>query len=206
MKALLLVALLAGNAWAQAEGPAIADAQAKVALKLKDPESARFTNVTSDHGLVCGWVNAKNSYGGYVGFRPFAVVGDMAVLRDEEPAGSFNNHGLFASIWNQCNPPSGERFGDTLVDLPRLNIEKQCAKKRKASDKPQIYASCESNEGKALAWLQGHPTSEWIAQQCRVEARRYDSYSMTQSCVEEREADIVFRRGPQQLDATVAAP
>jgi hypothetical protein len=46
---------------------------------LKDPESARFgmmNSVKHPDGTVsiCGWVNAKNSYGGYTGEMPFIAV------------------------------------------------------------------------------------------------------------------------------------
>ena len=49
---------------------------------LKDPTSAQFRNVRSGklQNSVCGEVNAKNSYGGYVGFRKFAVEGEVAYL------------------------------------------------------------------------------------------------------------------------------
>lgn len=44
---------------------------------LKDPNSAQFQNLQSTRQgasvMVCGSVNAKNSYGGYTGFRPFWV-------------------------------------------------------------------------------------------------------------------------------------
>lgn len=61
-------------------------AQEEVRLNLKDPDSAQFRNVVlkedttkpedidEDIGVqpkVCGEVNAKNSMGGYVGFKPF---------------------------------------------------------------------------------------------------------------------------------------
>ena len=47
--------------------------------KLKDPESARFKELTVHKGetptegvyYVCGEINSKNSYGGYAGFTPF---------------------------------------------------------------------------------------------------------------------------------------
>lgn len=44
--------------------------------KLKDPESARFGNMAAGADskgfiTVCGWVNAKNSYGGYTGDQPY---------------------------------------------------------------------------------------------------------------------------------------
>lgn len=55
-----------------------------VKSELKDPESARFkwpklakdVDMKSDAVAInyCGLVNAKNSYGGYVGDRPFNAV------------------------------------------------------------------------------------------------------------------------------------
>ena len=52
-----------------------------VANGLKDPESARFNMITGVAGAdgrvrACGYVNAKNSFGGYVGMRPFAGAFD----------------------------------------------------------------------------------------------------------------------------------
>jgi hypothetical protein len=53
-----------------------------IAGMLKDPESARFDGIEArqlgDLIVVCGWVNAKNAYGGYVGKTPFAatILGD----------------------------------------------------------------------------------------------------------------------------------
>jgi hypothetical protein len=46
---------------------------------LKDPDSARFgvmNAVKQKDGTIsiCGWVNAKNSYGGYTGETPFIAV------------------------------------------------------------------------------------------------------------------------------------
>lgn len=59
-------------AWGQA-------VRRRVVQDLKDPESARFrglyVSAWNDHGvmkpLLCGEVNAKNSYGGYTGFSRF---------------------------------------------------------------------------------------------------------------------------------------
>lgn len=46
-----------------------------VADTLKDPSSAQFKSVVVYNGgkqrTVCGEVNGKNSYGGYVGFKKF---------------------------------------------------------------------------------------------------------------------------------------
>lgn len=45
---------------------------------LKDPDSAKFRwNPNKLHGVAyCGFVNSRNSYGGYVGFSPFMVFFD----------------------------------------------------------------------------------------------------------------------------------
>jgi hypothetical protein len=43
--------------------------------QLKDPESARFRDIKKmENGNFCGWVNAKNSYGGYTGYQAFFVA------------------------------------------------------------------------------------------------------------------------------------
>lgn len=77
-------------------GPSSDDAekieQVKSAVleQLKDPESAQFSNVRVVGGLVCGEVNAKNSFGGYVGKRKFwggmpeVTAGEELVISDEE--------------------------------------------------------------------------------------------------------------------------
>jgi len=48
---------------------------------FKDPDSAKFKNVKvvhyGDGRFACGEVNAKNSMGGYVGYKPF--IGDFVV-------------------------------------------------------------------------------------------------------------------------------
>lgn len=55
---------------------------AAVALKLKDPQSAQFrwnAYLNDKTGSYCGFVNSKNSYGGYPGFQPFmAIIGPDA--------------------------------------------------------------------------------------------------------------------------------
>jgi len=55
--------------------------------KLKDPESARFSGIygVSNDSLqsgyaVCGFVNSKNSYGGYAGKTPFSVSNNTAII------------------------------------------------------------------------------------------------------------------------------
>lgn len=65
----------------------LSEIKSYVADGLKDPEAARFkhinaagrvfphkdTGLPTFSGVVCGWLNAKNSYGAYVGMMPFAV-------------------------------------------------------------------------------------------------------------------------------------
>jgi hypothetical protein len=56
---------------------AIEAAKAAITASLKDPGSAMFRYVKlkkfGDGEVVCGEVNAKNSYGGYVGFKRFVA-------------------------------------------------------------------------------------------------------------------------------------
>jgi hypothetical protein len=47
------------------------DARAAIVKKLKDPESARFTDVRVNGEAVCGLVNAKSAMGGYPGAHKF---------------------------------------------------------------------------------------------------------------------------------------
>ena len=56
--------------------------------ELKDPESAKFRNVsvyrTAEARVVCGELNAKNSYGGYIGFVQFmADGGEVNIMAGE---------------------------------------------------------------------------------------------------------------------------
>lgn len=60
----------------------VSEYRVPVLSQLKDPDSAQFRNeiVISPWGLansvLCGEVNAKNSMGGYVGYRSFDVYVD----------------------------------------------------------------------------------------------------------------------------------
>lgn len=72
------------------EGNIIADAMTLVRFKLKDPDSAKFSSVkinwiTKELAFVCGEVNGKNSFGGFVGFQRFisAGVADITFIDDQ---------------------------------------------------------------------------------------------------------------------------
>jgi len=68
-----------GRAAALIESAPAKEAAAKL---LKDPSTAQFRNLTfhEKSRAICGEINGKNSYGGYVGFRPFAYVDGRAIV------------------------------------------------------------------------------------------------------------------------------
>jgi hypothetical protein len=75
-------------AYAQTD-PRVEAAESAVKEGLKDPGSAQFKNVvvkTNSLGetAVCGEYNARNSFGGYVGFQPFGVVGSVVATQTAE--------------------------------------------------------------------------------------------------------------------------
>jgi hypothetical protein len=61
----------------------ITDAEKSICDSLKDCESARFRNevIKTIHNgqttVVCGEVNAKNSFGGYTGFQKFMYIPEI---------------------------------------------------------------------------------------------------------------------------------
>jgi len=57
-------------------------ARKPIISSLKDPLSAQFKDewITSDKITVCGEVNAKNSLGGYVGFKYYISNGDEFLI------------------------------------------------------------------------------------------------------------------------------
>ena len=58
---------------------------------VKDPDSIQFRNVfisTSKLQTLCGEINAKNSYGGFVGFRRFYYTGRAGLDEIENPGDS----------------------------------------------------------------------------------------------------------------------
>lgn len=54
------------------EDSRITEAKQSIASDLKDPNSVEYRNLHKySESVVCGEYNAKNSYGGYIGFKPF---------------------------------------------------------------------------------------------------------------------------------------
>jgi hypothetical protein len=67
----------------------IVAAKRAVTNSLKDPESAEFKNVyanyTDGYGVVaCGYVNAKNSFGGYTGYKAFVSSGQSVIMEGQD--------------------------------------------------------------------------------------------------------------------------
>lgn len=104
MAALIAALALTGCAGGSPfESPVIADAKRQVTEQLVDSESARFEDVVAQkttmdtpttvrpiqpgEEAVCGWVNAKNRMGGYVGNERFLVkAGFTTFVGGDEPA------------------------------------------------------------------------------------------------------------------------
>lgn len=85
------------------EAQAIEQAKDAVAYDLKDPASVQFRNLRlrdfQGGKLLCGEINAKNSYGAYVGYAPFyaGVKGGFIKSRDSKSIHDAENAGLFAA-------------------------------------------------------------------------------------------------------------
>lgn len=67
----------------------IVAAERAVRASLKDPDSAQFkdvyANYTVEFGVVaCGQVNAKNSLGGYTGFKRFVSGGKSVIFEGQD--------------------------------------------------------------------------------------------------------------------------
>lgn len=75
---------------------------------LKDPDSAKFKDIiafkTKTSSIAaCGFVNAKNSYGGYVGYTPFrAIVADVKGKYTGLPA--FMQDSKYPQVFYEVNP------------------------------------------------------------------------------------------------------
>lgn len=63
------------------------DARDAVRARLKDPDSAQFRNQAG----WCGEVNAKNSLGGYVGYRRFIASGRTVLVEGDVSGVVFND-------------------------------------------------------------------------------------------------------------------
>lgn len=115
----LAALLLAGCAGVDKVGPEVPLPPAaqhvvaqSVAEQMKDPNSAEFRNwhaFESQSGLlVCGEINARNSFGGYVGFTHFVAHaspdGRLLSPPAQASASGAGPDALIDSIWRQYYP------------------------------------------------------------------------------------------------------
>jgi hypothetical protein len=78
MSRLFLGIAILVNLGAGAQADLLDGAKSAVVKKLKDPESAKFADLSNTAEAVCGTVNGKNAFGGYPGVHRFyldAVMG-----------------------------------------------------------------------------------------------------------------------------------
>lgn len=83
-------------------------AKQSVLATLSDPESAKFGTIIAvgdpakpADSVACGLVNAKNAYGGYVGFTPFVAVGGEVVIGVGTSEYGLSNSGIVEAL---CTP------------------------------------------------------------------------------------------------------
>lgn len=73
---------------------------------LKDPSSAQFRNVRlvpwGGEKVVCGEINAKNSYGGYVGFKRFVGSPTGASIEPVSLRKTSSDEDLIRSLNQAC--------------------------------------------------------------------------------------------------------
>lgn len=84
--------------------------QEYASLQMRDPDSVKFRNVqarTEDREIYgCGWINATNQFGGYVGYRPFAASPTLEIFKvlDSEMSESTEVVAAFQKLWNVMCP------------------------------------------------------------------------------------------------------
>jgi hypothetical protein len=107
---ILLITLLPSTLFAQTAQPVkskddviVTVLKEKVLYQMKDVKSAQFRNLRlyRNHGMVvlCGELNGRNSFGGYVGFQPLVALGEGADGRpvDQMSAAQLRNPKLFGT-------------------------------------------------------------------------------------------------------------
>lgn len=97
------------------------EARKEVAAQLRDPESAQFRNLKDyTEKIVCGEVNAKNGFGGYVGFSEFIYFGDFKSRRKEV---DFNPSSKESEIY--CTDKTDKKLA--YLEWIKDNSERKCA-------------------------------------------------------------------------------
>lgn len=84
---------MSGN---NSDSKAISYAMSEVRKQLKDPDSAEFKDITvNSNGIPCGYVNSRNAFGGFTGFKRFVGTGSMIAIEGESNTQNVD----FDEIW-----------------------------------------------------------------------------------------------------------
>lgn len=87
--------------------------KAYVLNELKDPGSAQFRGLFTVRDIwLCGEVNAKNSYAGYVGFKRFISMGEIGLVDFDDGSEKFSDKWL----------TSCEEFNQAYIDQQRKRL------------------------------------------------------------------------------------
>ena len=94
--------------------------ESAIRAQLKDPESAMFGEDFSVYGpreniLACGTVNARNSYGGYVGETPYMVWAGKIYIGTDETSLAIMNCCALVMEESKNLPPAGLSEGTVRV-------------------------------------------------------------------------------------------
>ncbi len=129
VKLAMIAATLAASAQAAtltADQQTVVDkAKALLTRDFKDPLSAQWRGLfLRGDKTLCGEVNAKNSFGAYVGFHRFYVVLSM---RDAEAdnyvgADAAALHNVFVAMYPKACGPSFSFQGHTYDNGPRIDV------------------------------------------------------------------------------------
>ena len=126
---LIALFLLTGCEVPEPEDPRVREAKVAVKKRVKDPASVQFGSVFVHKGWVCGWYNAKNSFGGYTGSERFIYEVDTGYL--EVPTGT---HGWYC----YCEEPQVEtetKIAKAEKELAKLGLLESagrfCPRRRK---------------------------------------------------------------------------
>ena len=127
--------LIAGTTWYFIQVRPVEIAKKLVSDLLIDKESARFEEVVYNRNSssVCGYVNAKNKMGGYVGEKRFMVSEGKARIEPNEPdvekcgspsfsspsyyGGSVENYALRSMESMISNYSSAEKYNQCLENI-----------------------------------------------------------------------------------------
>jgi hypothetical protein len=107
------------------------EAKEAVARQMKDPGSVQFRDIASysDQKLVCGEVNAKNSFGAYTGFVRFYVDNGRTHLSDD-PNGPYPTYDEMCLAAARGEIAPSEAYAKRIIDRLPDGPEKDDLMKR----------------------------------------------------------------------------